>query len=111
MRIANESPSYSVLTRSHEEQFVGSLIAVAKAPRVPQSANEADLFRFVAQLLKTRHPQEAKIMDDAAKSYFHQHQTTPRTFVQVLSDGLVTDVSRLRNLIEHGMEGASPWQK
>lgn len=95
--------------RETEAQLLKSLVQAAKTKKLPGSNQEADVFRFAAQLLKTRHPHEADTLNTAATLYFSQHKVKPRSFPQVVSDGLVSDVPRLRHAIENGFAGINTW--
>jgi hypothetical protein len=86
-----------------------SLVDAVRTQRLPDSSQEADIFRFVAQLLRTRHPNEAEALNSAAKRYFSQHNVNPRPFPQVVSDGLVSDVPRLRHAMESRLAGIATW--
>ena len=95
--------------RETEFQLLKSLILAANTHRLPRSNQEADLFRFAAQLLKTRHPHEAETLNASAQSYFSQYKVNPRPFPQVVSDGLVNDVARLRHALENAFSGIRTW--
>jgi hypothetical protein len=95
--------------RDTEARLLKSLVQAAKTNRLPGSNQEADVFRFAAQLLKTRHPNEAGALDSAARRYFSKQKVLPRTFPQVVADGLVGDVPRLRHAMENGFAGISTW--
>lgn len=95
--------------RETESQLLKSLVLAANTKRLPGSNQEADLFRFAAQLLKTRHPHEAETLQVSAQRYFSQHKVNPRSFPQVVSDGLVSDVARLRHALENAFSGIRTW--
>lgn len=95
--------------RETEARLLESLVQAVKTNRLPDSAQEADVFRIAAQLLKTRHPSEAAVLQSAAAVYFSKHNLQPRSFPQVVSDGLVVDVPRLRHSMENAFSGISTW--
>ena len=95
--------------REIESRLVKSLVQAVETNRIPDSNHEADVFRFAAQLLKTRHPNAAAALESAARCYFSQHKVLPRPFPQVVSDGLVSDIPRLRHAMENGFAGISTW--
>ncbi len=95
--------------RESEAAALGTLVDAIKARRDPSSHGEADLFRFTAQLLKTRYPVQARLLDSAARSYFSRNRVKPRSFPQMVSDGLVTDVPRFRHSLENRLEGIKVW--
>lgn len=108
-RIAVSTALAPVRAREKEDIQLGLLIDAIRVKRSPSSHREADLFRFTAQLLKTRYPSEAATLDSAARSYFAAHNVKPRPFPQVVSDGLVSDVPRFRHSIENRMAGITTW--
>lgn len=95
--------------RETEDSLLGSLVDAIKVARGPASHGEADMFRFAAQLLKTRYPKQAKKLDCAARLYFDANRIKPRPFPQLVTDGLVTDVPRFRHAIENRLEGIKIW--
>jgi hypothetical protein len=97
-------------TRESEDALVKLCLSAVAGSRVPENANEADLFRLVAQLVKTRHPAAAAVLNQSNKTYFAMHSATrPRTFPEVVSAGLVQDVSRLRHLLDRQLSGIQTW--
>lgn len=95
--------------RESEDSVLGSLVDAIRAERSPSSHREADLFRFAAQLLKTRYPIQAKVLDSAARLYFDANRVKARSFPQMVSEGLVADVPRFRHAIENRLEGIKIW--
>lgn len=95
--------------REKEAMLLQSLVDAVRTRRPPDSHHEADVFRFAAQLIKTRYPNESALLDSAAKRYFSESEMSPRPFTQVVSDGLVSDVPRLRHAIENGLAGIVTW--
>jgi hypothetical protein len=97
-------------TRESEDALVKLCLSAAAGSRIAENANEADLFRLVAQLVKTRHPAVAAVLNQANKTYFAMHHAIrPRTFPEVISAGLVQDVSRFRNLLDRQLTGIRTW--
>lgn len=90
-------------TRDEEATLVESVVDAVAMRRPPVSANEADVFRISAQLLKTRFPRAADFLDSTARQFYSNADITPRPFPKVVSDGLVHDVPRLRILLEKRM--------
>lgn len=110
IKIANRSDnrngtqrSHPVWTRKDEENLVESLVDAVARNRPPMSADEADVFRLSAQLLKTRFRDAADFLDCAARQFYADAAIAPRTFPKVVADGLVYDVPRLRILLERRM--------
>lgn len=98
-----------VWTRETEASLVNALADAVATRRVPKSAQEADVYRLSAQLLKTRHRPAADFLDSAARQFHYQANSTPRLFPDVIKDGLVKDVPRLRNLLDKRMNGVYSW--
>jgi hypothetical protein len=96
-------------TREKESVLVESLADAVAHLRPPASDEEADVYRLSAQLLKTRHGSAAEFLDASARQFYEQAATVPRSFPQVVSDGLVADVPRLRQLLEKRMDGVRSW--
>jgi hypothetical protein len=96
-------------SRESEASLIEWVAEAVASRRVPASRQEADVYRLSAQLLKTRYRSAADFLDSSARQYFAQAAVRPRPFPQVVSDGLVTDVPRMRNLLEKRMSGVSSW--
>lgn len=96
-------------TREQEAMLVESLAEAVALHRLPVSGREADIYRLSAQLLKTRHREAADFLDAAARQFHEQASSMPRPFPKVVADGLVSDVPRLRNLLEARMNGVRSW--
>lgn len=94
-------------TREKEAALVESVVEAVERQRPPTSNDEADVYRLTAQLLKTRYRQAAAFLDSAAQAFYSAKNIIPRPYPQVVSDGLVSDVARLRNLLEKRMHGVS----
>lgn len=95
--------------RETEAKLVESLFEAVATHRSPKSDREADVYRLSAQLLRTRYRNAAAILDSAAHEFYRQAVVTPRPFSKVVSDGLVSDVPRLRNLLQKRMSGVHSW--
>jgi len=98
-----------VWNRETEADLVNSLADAVAMRRLPKSGREADVYRLSAQLLKTKHRVAADFLDSAARQFHYQAHTAPRPFPEVVKDGLVRDVPRLRNLLEKRMDGVRSW--
>jgi hypothetical protein len=90
-------------TRAEAENLVESVVDAVATNRPPLSADEADVFRLSAQLLKTRFQGAADFLDSAARKFYSDAAVAPRPFPKVVSDGLINDVPRLRILLEKRM--------
>lgn len=102
-------PEQTLAARDEEARLLRSLIDAARSNRPPACHREADLFRFSAQLIKTRYSNESEALHRAAMDYFAQHDIVPRSFPQVVADGLVVDVARLRHGMENQLAGIRTW--
>lgn len=96
-------------TREREAQLVQSIVNAVAVHRLPASDLEADVYRLSAQLLRTKYRSASDFLDSAAREFYTKAKIAPRPFPQVVSDGLVNDVSRLRNLLEKRMSGVYSW--
>lgn len=98
-----------VWDREREAKFVDALVNAIALGRAPASRQEADVYRLSAQLLKTRYQSAAKFLDSAAQHFYSKSKVSPSPFSQVVADRLVSDVPRLRNLLEKRMTGVQSW--
>lgn len=96
-------------TREQEAALVDSMVQAVESQRSPVSSDEADVYRLAGQLLKTRYRQAAAFLDGAARAFYSAEKVVPRSYPQVVADGLVSDVARLRNLLEKRMSGVTSW--
>jgi hypothetical protein len=96
-------------TRESEANMVESLVDAVAMRRSPMSDREADIYRLSAQLLRTMHRNAADFLDSAARQFYERAGVAPRPFPRIVSDGLVSDVPRLRNLLEKRMSGVRLW--
>jgi hypothetical protein len=112
---AEESEFPNLLTegldwsRQFESDLVSRCVEAAKAGDKATSPDEADIFRLSAQLLKTRFPKQADELNKAAWAFFEASGHMPRRFPQTVSDGLVRDVPRFRQLMENALAGLKSW--
>ena len=98
-----------VWNRDTEASLVGAVIDAVAQHRAPVSDREADVYRFSAQLLRTRYRSAHDFLDGAAQQFYAESGVLPRSFPHVVADGLVSDVSRLRHLLENRMAGVRTW--
>lgn len=96
-------------TREKEAKLLDAVANAVTLRRPPMTDSEADVYRLTAQLLKTRYQTAAHFLDQAAHQFFKKAKATPRPFAKTVSDGLVSDVPRLRNLLERRMNGVRSW--
>jgi hypothetical protein len=96
-------------TREREAELVQAIADAVAARMVPVSDQEADVYRLSAQLLRTNHVGAAAFLDQAAHQFFQRAQMAPRPFTQIVSEGLVGNLPRLRNLLERRMSGVRSW--
>ncbi|GAA5029934.1 hypothetical protein GCM10025794_12700 [Massilia kyonggiensis] len=59
--------------------------------------------------MKTKYRGAADFLDEASRRFYAQTAVIPRPFPQVVSDGLVADVPRLRQLLEKRLAGVRTW--
>jgi hypothetical protein len=99
----------SAWTRESEASLVSSVVDAVAQQRAPRSRGEADVYRFSSQLLMTRYRAAGNFLNGAARDFYARAKVAPRSFPQVVEDGLVSDVSRLRHLLENRMAGVHTW--
>jgi hypothetical protein len=95
--------------REREAKLVDAIVGAVTLRRAPVTRQEADVYRLTAQLLKTRYQTAATFLDGAARYFYGRSKVPPRPFNQVVADRLVSDVPRLRNLLEKRMTGVHSW--
>lgn len=98
-----------VWTREFESRLVERCVEAARSRSAAASADEADVFRLAAQLVKTRHPHMAAALERSTAAFYSKHKSRPRPFPDVVRAGLVKDVSRFRNVMEHHLMGVRSW--
>ncbi len=97
-------------SRERENELVERCVEAARLHSPASCADEADLFRLVAQLVKTRHPAVAAALEHSSTAFFERTPSArPRSFPECVSAGLVQDVSRFRNVLEHRLMGVRSW--
>lgn len=92
-------------SRQWESDLVERCLTAVKTGSPAESREEADIYRFSAQLLKTRYPDESRQLDKTAMAYFQTWGHLPRSFPQVVDEGLIRDIARFRRLMENACAG------
>ncbi|WP_146204515.1 hypothetical protein [Massilia glaciei] len=98
-----------VWSRQFESELVTRCSDAARKGSNAASRDDADIYRLTAQLLKTRYPEQACKLNNAAVAYFVATGDKPRSFPQVVKEGLVRDVPRFRHLMENALAGVKSW--
>lgn len=96
-------------SRQTESDVVKRCIEVGTGGSSAANRHDADIYRVAAQLLMTRYPIEAARLKQAAEHYFDASGHQPRSFSRVVEEGLVCNLARLRNLLEHALAGVRSW--
>lgn len=97
-------------SRTTEDRLIRRCVEASAARYLPQTEDEADIFRLAAQLVQTRFPAAAAGLARASADYFAtRSMVSRRKFPELVKLGLVTDVPRLRNLLERQLEGGATW--
>ncbi|MGS0743920.1 hypothetical protein ACVBEF_19225 [Glaciimonas sp. GG7] len=110
VKSADAQLTTGIWTRASEDALVKRCIHAADQNKPAASADEADIFRLVAQLVKTRYPIVAAALERSTKAYFDAHQALqPRSFPEVVEAGLVRDLPRVRHLLERQLSGVHTW--
>lgn len=91
-----------MVSRDLEAQFLTRCVQVATTSASASTADEANLFRLAAQLVRTWYPEAASKLELSSRRFFEGHQRAQvRRFDDLVREGLVTDVSRLRSMLLH----------
>ena len=96
-------------SRQREADLVSHCVQVARCDSAPASRDDADVCRLSAQLVRTRYPEASRNLTAAADAYFFSHGGKPRPFTEVVEAGLMTDLPRLRHLMENALAGVRSW--
>jgi hypothetical protein len=95
-------------SRATEELLLKRCLTVAQTGSDALSPDEANLFRLVAQLVRTNYPAESAVLEQSHARYFSGHpEVAGLSFLTMLDTGLVTDLPRLRSVLEHQLANAS----
>lgn len=96
----------AVWTLAIEGELAERCFEAASSGAAATSADEADQFRFVAQLVKTRYAEAAAALEKSHADYFRKHHALrARSFPEIVNDGLIQDVSRFRKIMERRLKG------
>lgn len=97
-------------TREQENVLLQRCVTASRQAVAPTNADEADVFRLVAQLVKTRHPKEALRLDQASRKFFQEHPGAfKKSYPEVVRAGLVRDLPRFRNLLDRQLTQVRTW--
>jgi hypothetical protein len=72
--------------------------AIAAIP--PASKDEADVYRVLAQIIRTNYPSLSQNLRILASDFCDRHAVVARRYVDVVADGLLCDLPRTRQLLE-----------
>ncbi len=88
-------------SRVAEALLLQRCVAVAQTGSDALTADEANLFRLAAQLVRTNYPAASAVLAQSEARYTSSHSAVPRpSFAAILATGLVTDLPRLRSMLE-----------
>ncbi|MEB0134139.1 hypothetical protein QN362_02220 [Actimicrobium sp. CCC2.4] len=88
-------------SRATEALFLKRCLTVAQTGGDALSADEANLFRLAAQLLRTNYPGASAALAQSDARYASSHPAVGRpSFSVMLASGLVRDLPRLRSMLE-----------
>lgn len=88
--------------RDREDLMLARCVRASRSATTAATTDEASVFRLAAQLVKTWHPDASHRLDVCSQQYFKSHPSDHALrFDDLVRAGLVTDVSRLRNMLLH----------
>ncbi len=99
-----------MLTRDTEDRLLARCAQVGRDASRALSADEANVFRLAAQLVRSWYPDAAQHLDLSSKQYFVSHRSVHmRRFEDLTKNGLVTDLPRFRGMLLQRLKGKSTW--
>ena len=89
------------MTSRDVEHSLLSRCAAAATGKLARASDqrEANVFRLASMLLRSRMPSEAARLMTASESYFSQHPTDLLASAEVVRNGWVLSVHRLRDML------------
>jgi len=70
-----------------------------------QNQREANVFRLAAMVVQSRFPRESTSLMQASERYFAQHPDEKLTPAEVVRNGWVLSLPRLRDMLSHQLYG------
>lgn len=93
-------------TRDAESALLTRCAAVAREVAQPaQDQCEANVFRLAAMVIQSRFPRESKSLMRASEQYFAVHPNERLAPADVVRNGWVLSLPRLRNMLSHRLYG------
>lgn len=92
--------------RESESALLARCAAVART--LAQSARdqrEANVFRLAAMVVQSRFPSESQYLMQASEHYFAAHPDEKLAAAEVVRNGWVSSLPRLRDMLSHRLHG------
>ncbi len=95
--------------REIESELLTRCVAVARevvspaldSTQDPQNQREANVFRLAAMVVQSHFPRESKSLMQASERYFTKHPDEKLAVVEVVRNGWVLSLPRLRDMLSH----------
>ena len=93
--------------REVEAQWLASCLAAVRSPSAEaQGAQEANVFRVAAMVLASAWPRQAARLKALSDAYFEQHPADKLPVAQVVRNGWVLSLPRLRDMLSRQLANA-----
>ena len=88
--------------RQLESELLARCVAQTNAAcEGARDQREANVFRLAAMVLQSRLPKQAELLMRASEVYFSSHSVQPLPAADVLKNGWVVSLPRLRDMLSH----------
>ncbi|MBW7900579.1 MAG: hypothetical protein H3C26_03830 [Rhodocyclaceae bacterium] len=92
--------------RDAESALLARCAAVAREIAQPaRNQREANVFRLAAMVVQSRFPCESKSLMQASEQYFARHPDERLAPVEVVQNGWVSSLPRLRDMLSRRLHG------
>ncbi|MCM0754212.1 hypothetical protein M7784_03000 [Desulfovibrio aminophilus] len=88
--------------RDVESALLSRCAAVARGDAAPKALDqrEANVFRVASMIVWTRFPSESQLLEQVSAEYFAEHPDAKLPSEEVVRNGWVTSLPRLRDMLE-----------
>ena len=91
--------------RDTEAALLTRCVAVARAEStLAQDPREANVFRLAGMVVRSRLPDESTRLMQASDQYFAEHPKERLPAVEVVRNGWVVNLPRLRDMLSHQLD-------
>lgn len=91
--------------RDVEQSLIEHCVRAARAHDAARDMRDANVFRLAAMTLQSRFPAEAGQLMRASESYFLQHPGERMAAADVVRNGWIASLPRLRDMLSRELSG------